>query len=102
MICYDLIIFFLTEPDISQQHSKIESPAKRRKTKFLNLIKYWGGERGEGADGATQYVNTPLTANENPPDRTIIISRSKINTQITAQTEKFLFDKVVTLIFLYF
>ena len=37
--------------------------------------------KGGGADGATQYVNTPLTAND-------IISRLKINKQTTAQTEK--------------
>ena len=38
----------------------------------MNLMKYWGGEKGRGADSTTQYMNTPLT----------------INTQITARTAK--------------
>ena len=80
-----------TEPDISSHHSAIESPAKRRKTKFLNLIKYWDGEKGEGGDGATQYVNTPLTANLN-------VSRSKIIIQNTVQTEKLAESKLSQLV----
>ena len=60
------------EPEISSHQSANESPAKRRKTKFMNLMKYWGGEKGRGADSTTQYMNTPLT----------------INTQITARTAK--------------
>ena len=66
------------EPDISSHNSVVESPAKRRKTNFLNLVKYWGGEKGGGVDGATLYMNTPSTARKIP----------KINIQITAQTMK--------------
>ena len=42
------------------------------------MIKYWGGEKGGGVDGATLYMNTPSTARKIP----------KINIQITAQTMK--------------
>ena len=73
------------DPEISSHHSEIESPAKRRR-KFMNLVKYWGGEQGRGADGATQYVNTPQTLTANQPQS--MNSNSKIHKQITAQTKK--------------
>ena len=57
----------------------------------MNLIKYWDGEKGEGGDGATQYVNTPLTANLN-------VSRSKIIIQTTVQTEKLAKSKLSQLV----
>ena len=71
------------DPEISSHHSKIESPAKRRRNKFMNLVKYWGGEQGRGADGPTQYANKPHKVTANLPQN--IHSKSK---QITAQTKK--------------
>jgi hypothetical protein len=65
------------EPEVSSHQSATESPAKRRKIKFTNLIKYWGGEKGRGADSIVQFMNTPLET-----------KTQKTNTQITACTLK--------------
>ena len=67
----------ICEPEVSSHQSANESPAKRRKTKFMNLMKYWGGEKGRGADSIVQFMNTPLETNIQINARTLKLAETK-------------------------
>ena len=44
-------------PEIFQNQSASDSPAKRRKIRFNSLLSFWGGGGGEGVEIGTQFKN---------------------------------------------
>ena len=44
-------------PEIFQNQSASDTPAKRRKIRFNSLLSFWGGGGGEGVEIGTQFKN---------------------------------------------
>ena len=72
------------DPELSGHQPEIGSPAKRSRYNFMNLVKFWDGEQGRGANGAMQYVNAPRNVTANPSS---IHLKSKISKQTMAKTK---------------